>query len=784
MSNYETLEMNTGSTKHSSCGCSGGNCGCQSSSQTSYKQSSSKNSQCGCADGPLVQPHFFAGQLLTDDDLQALTQYMLTKQRLHNRFLVGQGVACGLAVSCHPCEKGFVKVGSGYAVDCCGNEILVPCPTELDINAMVRELKYQKHGYECKDPCSDKTDNSRYNEEDCRDDGDRYCLYLQYCENLSDPIATYHQEDGCADACQPSRIKEGYRFELRCEAATKTPPSIVDKIRCCLGNIKESDFRASEFERSQQLMINAQPAMLASAGNTRVFSQNDVQLLSQPSNLMFHHVIETDDNNELSITKLDEYQTRETLDTVQKYGSAIARWQVLDDREKAQYSKNNSQLSSQLESNRSMLRNVSAQLEPKIKDVLSSPVEKSAAITLVQNTLTYTNPEAQIEEYEPFSAKLYTANVSLGNQVYGATSEALSNFKQWLLRKINECPPTSDCCLAEQLAAITIPQTINNDNQFNEQMITATESLARIFLRYLVDCICSALLPPCPECDDDAVLLACLKVKNCKVTDICNLERTFLLTENNLRYWMPFLRGFGEALEKICCELPSRLKKKVLTREVSRDEAQSIRPEHHAETDIDGNPISYELQASRYQPELATPYFQSGESFAKDFSDETFYPNILRIAGLEHEDVQASLGLGENVASLASRDTVLRSLMANNQRVESSTSVAGQALNRLLDSPQTKDLVQNVARTHLSQFEERVNTASATNIKLAEEMQERFNARLHDIEGDLSKRLTTSKLTSSKVVKDLQASLDKQNKLNDTLVARLEKLEKEKKGDK
>ena len=50
-----------------------------------------------------------------------------------------------------------------------------------------------------------------------------------------------------------------------------------------------------------------------------------------------------------------------------------------------------------------------------------------------------------------------------------------------------------------------------------------------------------------------AVLLACLRVEGCEVRDICNLERTFVLTPVAFRYWMPFLRSLGNIIERMCC---------------------------------------------------------------------------------------------------------------------------------------------------------------------------------------------------------------------------------------
>src|SRR5690242_3026460 len=57
----------------------------------------------------LCRPRFFAGQLLTADDLNRLEGYILQKNKLHNRYLHGWGVVCGLEVDCHPCP-GYVTV--------------------------------------------------------------------------------------------------------------------------------------------------------------------------------------------------------------------------------------------------------------------------------------------------------------------------------------------------------------------------------------------------------------------------------------------------------------------------------------------------------------------------------------------------------------------------------------------------------------------------------------------------------------------------------------------------
>src|SRR5437773_4377678 len=72
----------------------------------------------------LCRPRFFAGQLLSDEDLRALDHYIIEKNKLHNRYLHGTGTVCGLQILCHKC-KGWVTITQGYAIDPCGNDIIV-----------------------------------------------------------------------------------------------------------------------------------------------------------------------------------------------------------------------------------------------------------------------------------------------------------------------------------------------------------------------------------------------------------------------------------------------------------------------------------------------------------------------------------------------------------------------------------------------------------------------------------------------------------------------------------
>src|SRR5262245_22065610 len=95
---------------------------------------------CGCApcqDGRcgldcLTRPKFFCGQLLTDTDLTALVDW--TRGRLAlTRFRHGWGVVCGLDVHCAPDDRAAVEVEPGYAVDCCGEDVVVCRATTVPV---------------------------------------------------------------------------------------------------------------------------------------------------------------------------------------------------------------------------------------------------------------------------------------------------------------------------------------------------------------------------------------------------------------------------------------------------------------------------------------------------------------------------------------------------------------------------------------------------------------------------------------------------------------------------
>lgn len=86
----------------------------------------------GCDLECLERPLFTAGMVLSDSDLTALVDWTRTRLALQ-RYRDGWGVVCGLDVRCDPDRPGWVAVDPGYAVGCCGEDVVLCEPQHVDL---------------------------------------------------------------------------------------------------------------------------------------------------------------------------------------------------------------------------------------------------------------------------------------------------------------------------------------------------------------------------------------------------------------------------------------------------------------------------------------------------------------------------------------------------------------------------------------------------------------------------------------------------------------------------
>ena len=128
---------------------------------------------------------YFNGQLLSAQDFKDEQVYFQEKHRLINRCILGWGIICGLNVLLH---RGTVRIQPGLALDCQGNEILVPEAVDLPLP---------------------ETETSQY-------------IVIQYTEKLCKFVsAPAPFGTGDNDNTQPTRILETYIINYRTDNPCK-----------------------------------------------------------------------------------------------------------------------------------------------------------------------------------------------------------------------------------------------------------------------------------------------------------------------------------------------------------------------------------------------------------------------------------------------------------------------------------------------------------------------------------------------------------------------------------
>lgn len=213
----------------------------------------------------LCRPRFFAGQVLTADDLNRLDAYIRGKHRLHNRQLHGWGVVNGLEVTCAPCGNG-VNVGCGYALSPCGEDIVVCDTAPVDVCALIKRCM----------PKLPECDPPRPGAQPCPEGESEWVLAIRYAESPTRGVQPLYGSApascGCGNAgcgcgggggcgckgqaapacppakprgapvqCEPTVVCEGYSFEVYRKPARQgddddinSDSELLRRMECCI----------------------------------------------------------------------------------------------------------------------------------------------------------------------------------------------------------------------------------------------------------------------------------------------------------------------------------------------------------------------------------------------------------------------------------------------------------------------------------------------------------------------------------------------------------------------
>jgi len=545
-----------------------------------------------------VRPRFFAGQLLTEDDLQQLEDYGVAKNRLHMRQLFGAGVVCGLEVTCYPCGGGKVMVNPGYALDCCGNDIVVSCSTELDINQMVRELlRKQRGGFDCGDPCADATkptipqnDPASANQPvmGSREGdivttqpvshGHKYCLYINYCEQASDPVSPYATDDPCgATSCETTRIREGFSFELRCPPVPTAPAGICGSIRDCLGDqtafatisssneklgryVEQYQAAYAEFQKGTMTVLD-QPFYDKWTGDLEKLDNAMSKFQSSPGDPtdlisatvgaaadLATYVVQSGPAGVVVAKEASGKLVDQVNHSQAAIGATLSIFKTSVFLDKVPDSLDIAYVQSLSDVANQLLKISSGDREARIANITGGPADPHVAAPANPNILFSQKTAAS----QDFFIQLLAYGAPYSSAFHNEAAARLQASDVWTENRFAQSQSKTRCCMPElsQLPVATVSAV--NRTQF-AMFVTGGAQRYNLFNSILKDCICNAINPPCADCDDMGVLLACITVNDCKVIDICNLERTLVLTWPTMRYWIPEISKLGNAIEKLCC---------------------------------------------------------------------------------------------------------------------------------------------------------------------------------------------------------------------------------------
>jgi len=503
---------------------------------------------CGCGCGgdatrtsAFVRPRFFAGQLLTEDDLSLLLDYTTAKRRLHNRSLYGPGVICGLGVTCDPCGGGTVAVHPGHALDCAGNDIVVSCTERVDITALVRERRVSALGVDCGEPCDDEG-------------GRRYGLYVRYQELPVEPVAPYATEEPCpSPGCVPSRIQEGFRFVVKCDDAEDHRHNPGTRLLASIGDLPRAD-RART--RDRRLAMYTDALALASSGIGRTFRFDAADAQRYATALAWLRENAGGEGSPPPPTAC------EMAEHVRGIAAAVARYDTYDPAGQDQLRQNYPDLATVREA-RAVLGTACERLRgADMEAAWPDPLRRTIAHAIVTETAARVVPERSDPD-APLEVRMLAQGTPLGHALRVEFRADLGLIREWLLCRLDQADDIADCALRGDVAAADVPPPLPAPPPAStekaaiaevRQIVEATTTLATAMRRFLTDAACATLNPPCGDCTDTDVLLAQVELDGCDVVRVCSATREQVLPGGSAYgEWLPKLYRLRELAERVCC---------------------------------------------------------------------------------------------------------------------------------------------------------------------------------------------------------------------------------------
>lgn len=207
---------------------------------------------CRCAPAPIEtstccdlicfeRPRYFCGHLLKDTDLTKEQQYVVEKHKLYHRTLHGHGIVCGLRLTCDSRCCGDVRIGEGYAIDDCGNDIVVCGRERFDVVQRLKEKQLLIPTTPV-DPCDE--------EREVTPCSPRQCFYVVVCYQEEEHDFTTPLSPGCGPSpkdCEATRVRETYAFDVLDRLPPRADPlaDMRKRMECCFALFTDPPFAAA-----------------------------------------------------------------------------------------------------------------------------------------------------------------------------------------------------------------------------------------------------------------------------------------------------------------------------------------------------------------------------------------------------------------------------------------------------------------------------------------------------------------------------------------------------------
>jgi len=152
--------------------------------------------------------NYFYGKLLTVEDFNTEQRYLNEKRYLINKNILGTGVCCGLDVISIKKQDQILQatISRGLAIDCCGREIIVGGPQQMDCDIL-------------------NSDNLDFTK--------KIGLYIRRKDIDRYPVPSPANTSSCEEACCYGRVEENFEllFDYVSQQDNLLPLMIFDKSR-------------------------------------------------------------------------------------------------------------------------------------------------------------------------------------------------------------------------------------------------------------------------------------------------------------------------------------------------------------------------------------------------------------------------------------------------------------------------------------------------------------------------------------------------------------------------